>query len=107
MPTNVILGADTANKANYINNKTVDLQQQRTNTPLCITTARLMQHHHQIFHYVTPQPDCTSHDKRTSFHSYCYNVHWMLSQLQWIQLSIATILQVHRLKPRSSENGFI
>ena len=94
MPTNVVLGADTANTArkcashyellHYINNKTVGhQQQQRTRTPLCITTARLMQHHHQICHHVTPQTDCTSHtsDTRTTFHSNCNNVHRMLSCL--------------------------
>ena len=49
----------------YINNKTVDLQQQRT--PLCITAARLMQRHHHVFHHVTPPPDCTSHTTQKQF----------------------------------------
>ena len=83
-----------------INNKTVDLQQQRTATPLCITAARLMQHHHWLCHSATRLH--ITH--MTRVFSYCYNVHRMPSQLQLqqIQLSIATILQVQRLQPRSS-----
>ena len=73
MPTNVILGANTANTAcashsellHNINKKKVVQQQQQQrahkHTPMCITAARLMQHRNQIFHYTTRQPDCTSH----------------------------------------------
>ena len=96
MPTNVILAADTA----YCITRRQDMSWSLiAHTPLFITAARLMQHHHLSLCHSATRLHITRITKQVF--SYC-SVHWMLSQLQQIQLSIATILQVHCLQPRTS-----